>query len=359
MEGIEVRETGKGPRYRGTAWDARNNRRLKGPWGSHREATAWRRSILSDIERSGTVESVTVRAAAIEFKAGIRDGSIRSRSGRQYKPSTVRGYERALDLFETDYGARTLSSLKVPEMQRMVDALVRDGVDPSTLHRHITGLRAMVAWASTRGFIEHDPFKGLRKPSPESRRDRIATPVQAAAMIDAAGDPDLRLMLALAFWAGLRAGEIMGLCWDDFDGDRLHVRRSVDHATCTLIEPKSRAAVRAVPVIDNLAALLESGDGLLFPQAAAPARPRSYRSMVKRLDHRLEGWDGERFGLHEARHTFASILIAARVNPKVLSEIVGHADIQTTFNVYGHLMPGDLSDARARVNAYLKGSPIL
>jgi integrase len=57
--------------------------------------------------------------------------------------------------------------------------------------------------------------------------------------------------------------------------------------------------------------------------------------------------------LHEARHTCASLLIAAGVNAKALSEIMGHSTISMTFDTCGHLMPGALDEAAAVTNAYL------
>ncbi len=59
-------------------------------------------------------------------------------------------------------------------------------------------------------------------------------------------------------------------------------------------------------------------------------------------------------GLHEARHTFASILIAAGVNAKALSTYLGHSSIQITLDRYGHLMPGNEDEAVALVDAYLE-----
>jgi integrase len=62
----------------------------------------------------------------------------------------------------------------------------------------------------------------------------------------------------------------------------------------------------------------------------------------------------EPIGLHDCRHTCASLLIAAGVNAKALSTIMGHASIGITFDVYGHLMPGGEEEARSRVDAYLE-----
>jgi integrase len=61
----------------------------------------------------------------------------------------------------------------------------------------------------------------------------------------------------------------------------------------------------------------------------------------------------EPIGLHECRHTFASLLIAAGVNAKAITAY-GHASIQTTFDLYGHLMPGSEEEAVALIDAYLE-----
>ena len=61
-------------------------------------------------------------------------------------------------------------------------------------------------------------------------------------------------------------------------------------------------------------------------------------------------------GLHECRHTCASIFIAAGVNAKALSTYLGHSSITITLDRYGHLMPGSEDEAVALVDAYLERS---
>ena len=57
--------------------------------------------------------------------------------------------------------------------------------------------------------------------------------------------------------------------------------------------------------------------------------------------------------LHECRHTFASLMIAAGVNAKALTSYMGHASITVTLDRYGHLMPGSEADAARVLDAYL------
>ena len=61
-------------------------------------------------------------------------------------------------------------------------------------------------------------------------------------------------------------------------------------------------------------------------------------------------------GQHEARHTFASLLIAAGANAKAVQEFMGHSKVQTTFDTYGHLLPGSHDEVRERMDAYLLGA---
>ena len=57
--------------------------------------------------------------------------------------------------------------------------------------------------------------------------------------------------------------------------------------------------------------------------------------------------------LHECRHTFASLLIDSGANPKAIQQFMGHSNIQTTFDIYGHLLPGSHDEVRSRMDSYL------
>ncbi len=60
--------------------------------------------------------------------------------------------------------------------------------------------------------------------------------------------------------------------------------------------------------------------------------------------------------LHECRHTFASLMIAAGVNAKALSTYMGHSSITITLDRYGHLMPGNEGEAAELLSRYLARS---
>src|SRR5579884_2303388 len=133
-------------------------------------------------------------------------------------------------------------------------------------------------------------------------------------------------------------------------------RRAYDEKVHLDVEPKSRAGRRSVTIIGALRDILvvhkaaqERSDGLVVG-ADAPFQPSN---LWRRAQRAWERAGLQPIGLHEARHTFASVLIAAGVNAKAITTCMGHASIQTTYDLYGKLMPGSEAEAAALVDAYL------
>ena len=60
------------------------------------------------------------------------------------------------------------------------------------------------------------------------------------------------------------------------------------------------------------------------------------------LPARKQAGISDRFRIHDLRHTAASLMIQAGYLPKMLQEIMGHASITTTLDLYGHLYPGEM-----------------
>ena len=90
-----------------------------------------------------------------------------------------------------------------------------------------------------------------------------------------------------------------------------------------------------------------------FDENVAPEL-RLAASLYRRADRAwAEAGLAERLRLHQARHTYASFMIAAGVNAKALSVFMGHSSIKVTFDLYGHLMPGTEAEAVALLDRFL------
>lgn len=373
------------PAYQAWAYDRRSERKVYKTFARLSDARAWRGDATVGLRKRTmrAPSSTTLREAAISLVAGMKDGSIRNRKGARFKPSVIRSYDAALRLrVLPELGARRLSDIGRADLQDLADRMLAEGLDPSTIRNQLMPLRVVFRRAVSRGEVALNPTAALELPAVEGRRDRIASPTEAALLIEAVSDDD-RATWALAFYAGLRLGEIRALEWSDVDLDSglIRVRRSWDQYEGP-VEPKSKRGTRTVPVARALRGILlehrirqgRGGEGLVTGRAAStPFNPttvsgRAARAWGRRYScgckiepetdeakcPRHEAGPLTAIGLHEARHTFASLMIAAGVNAKALSTYLGHASISTTFDRYGHLMPGNEEEAAELLDAYLE-----
>ncbi len=169
-----------------------------------------------------------------------------------------------------------------------------------------------------------------------------------------------RPLWATAIYAGLRAGELEALAWEcvDLASGVIRVERSFDRGSKTYVSPKSRAGRRRVPILAVLRGVLVelrmtgTGEGLVLP--GLTIEHVDLRSLATRAQAAWQTAEWEPIGLHECRHTFASVMIAAGVDAKALSVCMGHANIATAFDLCGKLMPGGESEAAALADAYLE-----
>ena len=376
-EGIEVRHarscpslTGGRcncePSYRAIVWSARDRKLVRSRWfrGDRAAAKAWRDDARS-AARKGALRPttrVTLKKAGEQLIAGMKDGSIRNRSGDRYKPKTIRGYEQALRLrVYPDLGDLLIQDVRRSDLQSLVEQMTaedQEPCDPSTIRNTLLPVRVIYRRALSRDEVGVNPTAALELPAVRGRRDRIAAPEEAAELLAALEQGD-RPIWATAFYAGLRAGELQALRWEDVNlaGGRIRVERTWDSHEGA-VEPKSRSGRRTVPIPavlhDHLAehrAVRPWSTGLVFGRL--PDKPFSF-AVTKRARRAWEERKLRPLTLHDCRHTYASMMIAAGVNAKALSTFMGHASIQITYDLYGHLMPGSESEAASLLDAFLR-----
>jgi integrase len=348
--------------YQASVWSAREQKRIRKTFPSLAAAKGWRADAYGAVRR-GTMRApsaLTLREAADAWVAGAREGTIRNNSGSTYKPSAIRGYEAALRLrILPDFGGLRLSDLQRVDLQDLADRLLGAGHDPSTIRNTFMPLRAIFRRAVTRGEVAINPTTGLELPAVRGRRDRIAAPSEAEQLLTALAVEDQALW-ATAAYAGVRAGELQALRWSDVDlaSGIVRIERAWDAKAGVFIEPKSRAGRRSIPIAAVLRDYLIEhklrspwNEGLVFGRAAQS--PFTYWTAVTRAKRAWEQAGLPGIGLHECRHTFASLMIAAGVNAKALSTYMGHSSVTITLDRYGHLFPGNEEEAAELLDKYL------
>jgi integrase len=261
-------------------------------------------------------------------------------------------------------GSRRIGTVTRTDIKSLVAAMRALSGEPlaaSTVHTVFAVLRAMFTSAVDDGIIVVNPC--TRVPLPRVRKSAVEP--MATAMVLALYDAmpgRFRVAVALGAGAGLREGEALGLTVPraDFLRRRLLIRKQAQDGR--LAPLKSEKSERIVPaddwVLDAISAHLAAGFGPGPDQVIMT----SVHDRIVPTTTFTDDWrdavaevglpKGTRF--HDLRHFYASTLIAANLNPKVIQARLGHATISETMDTYGHLFPDSEDLGRGVVDKALE-----
>ena len=204
--------------------------------------------------------------------------------------------------------------------------------------------------------IPSNPCEGLLLPKQERREFSYYSAEQLNSLLNAIKDEPLYPLVYIGAYYGLRRSELLGLQWDSIDwgANTLTVKHTVVQYQVVIRKDKTKNASsrRTMPLLPEVRQMLldlkacEDENRRLFGNTyddnpyifkwvnGKPYEP-DYTSKKFKTLLRKYGFPHIRF--HELRHSCASLLINQGFNLKDVQEWLGHADIQMTANVYGHL----------------------
>jgi integrase len=301
---------------------------------------------------------VTFAEVAAEYISGL---SATVAAGER-APRTLERYKQHLDL-------HVLPGIGHIQVQKLTaDALaafLRDrqalGLSPWTRKGMLTPISRVLSLAVRRGYVSENPLrllqpeelpKGKAKDEPRVLdRDEIGRLLASATEL-------YKPALATKMFSGLRAMELLGLCWwcIDFDEGVIRVRhqltRGTKHDRPRLVELKSRGARRDVVLLPELSELLREHRRNAFGRrhalrtdyvfATSKGTPLGYRNLAQRGLTKAADRAGlntvqePRLTLHDLRHTFGSHLVRQGADVVTVSRQMGHARPSITLDIYSH-----------------------
>lgn len=311
------------------------------------DARVWRsRAITDQLEPDSTPEpdGPTFSAIYRRWYDAASNGSALTKRRQPYKATTLADYDHAMTSHILPIlGEVPAQKVDSTMLQTAIDQLAERGVSPTRQASAATAARAVARWASRRGTGQR--IGEIELPQVPRRKPRIMSPAEVGDLLDQVKHDRARAAAAIAAYAGPRALEIMSL-----DASQ------VDLAThrIAILEGKTDAATRELPIIDDLAPHLDvlASEGPLFGRAL----PRStYRTVAGHLARAWADLD-QPPTLHVLRHNFVSWMLAAGVPYPAAQRISGHRTPfapGVTLSVYGHAVDDHVDDARERLNAWI------
>ena len=246
---------------------------------------------------------------------------------RTLSPKTQRYYIRAVFQF-TRFLGRSPDTAAPEELRRYQLHLVEAGTSSIVLNRTITALRFFFG-------VTLDRADATAKMSTvrEPRRLPVAlSREEVARLIEAAGKPKYQAALSVAYGAGLRASEVVGLKVSDIDSTRRTLRVEQGKGG------KDRYAMLSPVLLERLRAWWRVGHaqgklldgGWLFP-GLNPINPLSTRQL-NRICHLAAAAAeiNKRVSMHTLRHSFATHLLEQKVDIRVIQVLLGHKKLETT-----------------------------
>ncbi len=325
----------------------KRRRRRKFIYADSKQAV--QQKLLKYLGKHGGSSAPTDRSPFAEFAGRFLEDARANLS-----PNTARSYEQVLRLHVLpQIGGLKLDQIDASRLRRLYSELRRDGLSASLVARvHVT-LRRVLNVAKREERIETNPLDRVDAPTYKRPPARAMTVEQVEVLLRAARGHRLEALFVIAVTTGMRQGELFALRWDAVDLKRrtLSVTHSVREIEGQLerIEPKTDTSRRRIELskmaVDALERRQETAKGeehrspYVFPSPTGTLLRKS--NFLRRVYFPMRAAAGipDAVPFHALRHTAATMLLLQGVSPRVVQELLGHADVRLTLGTYSHVLP--------------------
>ena len=248
-----------------------------------------------------------------------------------------------------------LEDLRPVHIQNYVDDLV--GIlTPQTIKIHINILNLALKRAYRLKLIRENVIECIEIPKSRKFKNKIYNQENMVKLLNISKDTPLELPITLASGLGLRISEILGLTWDNIDFEEKLI--TVDKITIrsngkvVLKSPKTDTSIRTISAPTEIISMLKEHKrkclelklkGIIrkdnnFIFIDKNGNPNAQDVLSRKFSRFLENHNLEHIRFHDLRHSHVTLLINSKVPIKVISERVGHSNINTTLNIYSHVL---------------------
>lgn len=266
---------------------------------------------------------------------------------KQYRPA----YKNVFDEFKEKY----IKDITALDINRYIIKYASQGYAQKTVKTRLLILNLIFKNAIVNGYIEYNPCQNVTIPKNLKKTKRAILTEIDKIKIESNTDKTFGILAYILLYTGLRRGEACALTYDDIDFTKniITVNKTVEwvgNKPYIKPYPKTEAGKREIPLLDNIKPLLQrKKTGLVF----------SYNEKLIANSHFTRLWDkykiesGINATPHQLRHAFATILYDAGIDIKSAQIIMGHANIQTTLDIYTHLSELRKTDTIQKLNDFV------
>ena len=251
---------------------------------------------------------------------------------------TLRAYRKDLEEFAA-YAPKDADDIEMIDVRGFVAQQIKNGLTKTTAGRRLSSVRSFLTYLTREGYLKANPAKLVTTPKAERHLPKFLSVDDVFALIerpDTIGFLHVRdkAILELLYSSGLRVSEVCGLTAEDINTREGLVKVKGKGRKERIVPLGSKAAEAIRGYMTEKILLKKKSKTLFLNKSGTPLSERSIRRIVVKYS-RLIGVSGQ-IGPHTIRHTFASHLLQAGADLRVIQELLGHASLSTT-QKYTHL----------------------
>lgn len=278
--------------------------------------------------------------------------------GYNQRPSSIAQAKNQIRRINARFGQRTLVSVRPSEVKAWIGELQAEGLSVASVRAAHQRFAQIFGDAVLDGLIPRSPASKRTSPPMPNQLPYVATTAQVWRLHDAMPE-HLRAVVLLGAFAGLRRGEIIALRVEDVDFMRGIITPAIQYPADPLKTEESR---QPIPIPQELALELNKmpakwgSDKIVVNSLGRPTAPQYVNMAFIEARRKVDGLP-EGFRIHDLRHYYASMLIAAGLDVKMIQARLRHKSAKTTLDIYGHLLPDSDEASRAAVAAVFSERP--
>mgnify|MGYP001282941538 FL=1 len=286
---------------------------------------------------------------------------------------TVQGYRQSINCYTESIAGITLQKLDATHIQPIYAGMIKRGLSNRTVDALHKALNIALNTAVKQGTLKRNILDSVIAPKVVKKEVEVwGAEMRAKAMTVLRGS-QYGDFYQLGLMTGMRRGELAGLKWANVNlsNHQLQVVNTLQRITGQGLmngQPKTERSRRSIALSADTVALLHeirgrqitqqlevsdawTDSGYVFTDASGmPVDPNLATRALKKV---VATAGLPKLTIHGLRHTHATILLEQGVNPKVVSERLGHASVATTMDIYSHVLPDMQEKAALAIDAAL------
>jgi integrase len=268
-------------------------------------------------------------------------------------PSTAKGYKASYNRAKDRFKDLAIKELMPADIDAMLQNMARQQYARKTVATQLLLLNLICRSAVLEGIIRINPCSAVRVPRGLKHTPRELPSDEDLKAVKEGWQLPGGLLPYLILYTGCRRGEALALTYKDIDRKRkiITINKSVCYSDLApfIKKPKTSAGIREIILLDKLAAVLPLGigDALLFP---GPDGNIMRESTLKNRWKKWQDLTGVTLTPHQLRHGYATMLFEAGISERDAMDLLGHADINMTKNIYTHIRKTRKEETAAKLN---------